>query len=116
LAGDAELVYVGEKNTPKCVFRVIANTGWGDFSHAEGFDVVLWGKRAEGIAAYLTRGTRIYAEGETRTRSWEGADGQSRYRTEVIADEIVLLGAGDGEGSAAAALSEPFIDEDGVPF
>jgi single-strand DNA-binding protein len=92
LAGDAELVYVGEKNTPKCTFRVISTTGWGDYEHTEGFNVIVWGKRAEGLASYLTKGTRIYVEGETRTRSWEGGDGQRRYRTEVAASDVLLLG------------------------
>jgi single-strand DNA-binding protein len=116
LAGDAELVCVGEKNTPKCAFRVIANTGWGDFSRTEGFDFVLWGKRAVGIAAYLTKGTRIFVAGETRTRSWESADGQRRYRTEVIADEIILLGTGAGDSGASTPPDEPLSGENGVPF
>ncbi len=96
LAADAELVHVGDKNTAKCSFRVIANTGYGDYEHTEGFNVVLWAKRAEGIAPYLAKGTRVYVEGETRTRSWEDKDGQKRYRTEVVAGEIVLLGKGNG--------------------
>jgi single-strand DNA-binding protein len=97
LAGDAELAYVGAKNTPKASFRVIVNTGWGDYAHTEGFDVVLWGKRAESLRPYLGKGTRVYAEGETRTRTWVGDDGQRRYRSEVIADEVVLLGSGNGD-------------------
>jgi single-strand DNA-binding protein len=98
LAGDAELVHVGDKNTAKCSFRVIANTGYGDYEHTEGFNVVLWAKRAEGIAPYLAKGTRVYVEGETRTRSWEDKEGQKRYRTEVVAGEIVLLGSKNGNG------------------
>jgi single-strand DNA-binding protein len=97
LAGDTELAYVGAKNTPKASFRVIVNTGWGDYAHTEGFDVVLWGKRAESLRPYLGKGARVYAEGETRTRSWVGDDGQRRYRSEVIADEVVLLGSGNGD-------------------
>ena len=96
LAADAELVHVGQKHTAKCGFRVVTNTGFGDYEHTEGFNVVIWAKRAEALAPYLAKGTRVYVEGETRTRSWEGDDGQKRYRTEVVASEIVLLGGGNG--------------------
>jgi single-strand DNA-binding protein len=114
LAGDAQLVHVGEKNTPKCSFRVIANTGWADHQHAEGFDIVVWAKRAEGIVNHLTRGMRVYVEGETRTRSWEGEDGQRRYRTEVVASEIVLLGRSAGDGFHDDC--EACAGEEAVPF
>ncbi len=107
---DADLVHVGEKNTAKCSFRVIVNTGWGDYEHTEGFDVVVWGKRAASLHPYLTKGTRIFVEGETRTRSWEGDDGQRRYRTEVVASEVILLGGGSGSGSRGGQ------EEDDIQF
>ncbi len=122
LAKDAELSYVGEKNTAKCEVRVIANTGFGDYEHVEGFNVTLWGKRAEGVSQYLTKGTRVYVEGETRTRSWVGDDGQKHYRTEVRADELVLLGSGNGRGGGSpSSVDEPPPntgdgDIDGIPF
>ncbi len=116
LAGDAELVYVGEKDTPRCTFRVISTTGWGDYKHTEGFNVIVWGKRAEGLTSYLTKGTRIYVEGETRTRSWKGEDGQRRYRTEVVASDVLLLGNGPG---AASDPNEDYVRDaewNRVPF
>lgn len=98
LAADAELARVGDKETPKLTFRAIVNTGFGDHEHTEGFNVVVWGKRAESLAPYLKKGQRVYAEGETRTHSWEGSDGQKRMRTEVVISpfrgDIVLLGNG----------------------
>jgi single-strand DNA-binding protein len=120
LAKDAELTYVGEKNTPKCEVRVIANTGFGDYEHTEGFNVVIWGKRAEAVSQYLTKGTRVYVEGETRTHSWEDNAGQRRYRTEVRADELVLLG-GNGRGNGGSNVPDDDIppddvDLDGIPF
>jgi single-strand DNA-binding protein len=96
LVDDAQLAHVGQKRTPKCVFRLVANTGWGEYEHTEGFNVVLWSKRAESLSPYLTRGARLYVEGETRTRSWQGDDGQRHYRTEVVAGEIMLLSSGNG--------------------
>lgn len=118
LADDAELVYVGAKNTPKASFRVVVNTGWGEYEHTEGFNVIVWGKRAESLHPYLTKGLRLYAEGETRTRSWEGNDGQRRYRTEVIASEIVLLGNGNGRNDNGGSHHDDGVDyeEDPIPF
>ena len=101
LAGDAELRTVGEKGTPKLSFRVIANTGYGDYEHTEGFNVILWGKRAEGLAPHLTKGKKVFVTGETRTHSWDGEDGQKKYRTELVASDIVLLGGGAGAGDDA---------------
>lgn len=58
-------------------------------------DVVLW--RAENLANYLTKGKQVYVEGRLQTRSYDDKDGNKRYRTEVIAEDVVLLG-GRGEG------------------
>jgi len=118
LADDSELRYVGEKGTAKLTFRVIANTGYGDYEHTEGFNVVVWGKRAEGLAPYLVKGKRVFAAGETRTHSWEDEDGKRRYRTEVVVSpgggEIVLLWGGNGNGKPHVEPEEP--EEEPIPF
>jgi single-strand DNA-binding protein len=54
--------------------------------------VVVWGKQAESLAPYLTKGTQIYVEGRLSTRKWEDKEGQERYTTEIKADRITLLG------------------------
>lgn len=124
LASDAQLARVGQNRTPKCSFRLIANTGWGEYEHTEGFNVVLWGKRAESLSPYLTKGARLYVEGETRTRSWQGNDGQRRYRTEVVANEVILLSSG-GNGARGNGHvedddehpgDEDYEDEGYVPY
>lgn len=85
--------------------------------------VTVWGKSAEKLQPYLTRGKQIYVEGRLQTRQWE-KDGQKHYTTEVKADRIVLLG-GRGERSedrdAEARYAEPAADvapvtSDDVPF
>jgi single-strand DNA-binding protein len=118
LAADNELVYVGEKETPKLTCRVIANTGFGEYEHAQGFDVVLWGKRAEGLHPYLTKGTRVYLEGETRTRNWDDDDGQTHYRTEVVISpyggDIVLLGGNGRQVAEGESAGEEPTGE--IPF
>ena len=100
--------------------------------------VVLWGKTAESLTEYLTKGKQIYVEGRLQTRQWDDKDGNKRYTTEIRGDRIVLLGgggrgAGGGGGyggasrgagtdemgggghGAEAPPSEPLTDDD-IPF
>ena len=91
--------------------------------------VVLWGKSAESLTEYLTKGKQIYVEGRLQTRQWDDKDGNKRYTTEIRGDRIVLLGGGGGRGApmergdagpAHAAApgpdpAEPLTDDD-IPF
>ena len=60
--------------------------------------VILWGKTAETLQDYLTKGKQIYVEGRLQTRQWDDKDGNKRYTTEIKADRITLLGGGGGGG------------------
>ncbi len=117
LGKDAELVVVGEKNTPKASFSVAATTGFGDKEHTEWFNVVIWGKRAEALTQYLTKGQKVLVTGETRTRSWQNEAGETRYFTEVVITpyfgDVVLLGNGQ---RSPVAQEEPPEEGDGIPF
>lgn len=70
-------------------------------------NVVMWRKLAEIAAQYLKKGRRLYVEGRLQTRSWDGQDGQKKYRTEIVADNMIMLdggqGAAGGNYSPAAA-------------
>ena len=55
------------------------------------FSVVAWNKLAEQCNQFLTKGKLVYVEGRLHNRSWEGADGQKHYRTEVIANRVTFL-------------------------
>jgi single-strand DNA-binding protein len=73
----------------------------------EWHNVVIWGKRAEALAKIMTKGTRIFVEGGLRTSSYDDRDGNKRYRTEVVAQNILLQGqagrgGAGGSGSAGA--------------
>jgi single-strand DNA-binding protein len=63
-------------------------------------NVVLWRKLADIAAQYLKKGARVYIEGRLQTRQWEGQDGVKRNRTEIIADNLIML---DSRGSATTA-------------
>jgi len=76
---------------------------------------VLWGKLAEIAVQYLSKGRRVYAEGRLQTREWVGTDGNKRYRTEIVVDNMIMLDGSRGEGGntfSSAGNSKP---SDGVP-
>lgn len=67
--------------------------------------VVVWGKRAEALGKLLSKGERLYVEGAARTSSWEDDNGSKRYRTQVVARNVILCGgkrAGDFPPAGAA--------------
>jgi len=65
--------------------------------------IVLWGKQAESLQEYLTKGKQIYVEGRLQTRQWDDKDGNKRYTTEIKADRITLLGGGGGGGRSSSS-------------
>lgn len=94
--------------------------------------VVLWGKSAESLNEYLTKGKQIYVEGRLQTRQWDDKDGNKRYTTEIRGDRVVLLGGGGGGGRSGGGMdrgggdhmgghgpgpdmAEPLTDDD-IPF
>jgi single-strand DNA-binding protein len=99
-------------------------------------DVVVWNmggrKLAEIAGQYLKKGSLVYIEGRLQTRSWDGQDGQKRYRTEVNANDIQFLESRAGEGAEGGPRVAPFpapardegaagpgdgdIDPDDIPF
>ncbi len=77
-------------------FSVATNRRWRDSNgnqheQAEFHNVVTWGKLAEICEQFLDKGRRVYVEGRLQTRSWEGQDGVKRYRTEIIASNVIML-------------------------
>jgi len=88
-------------------------------------NVVLWRKLGEIAGQYLNKGRRVYIEGRLETRSWDGQDGVKRYKTEIVADNMIMLDGPRGSGDTPAASSsspEPIndtIDEirvEDIPF
>lgn len=59
-------------------------------------NVVLWRKLAEIAAQYLKKGQRVYIEGRLQTRSWDGTDGKKNYKTEIVAENMIMLDGGKG--------------------
>ena len=90
-----------------CSFSVATNMRWTDKDgqqqeRAEYHNIVAWRKLAEICAQYLGKGRKVYIEGRLQTRDWEGQDGQKRYRTEIVADNMIIL---DKKGSGGSPMS-----------
>ncbi|NIF61138.1 single-stranded DNA-binding protein [Burkholderia sp. Cy-647] len=62
--------------------------------------VAFFGRLAEIVNEYLKKGSSVYIEGRLRTRKWQGQDGQDRYSTEIVADQMQMLGGRSGAGSS----------------
>jgi single-strand DNA-binding protein len=93
-------------------FSVATTTVWKDSSGAkqektEWHDVVAWERLAQICGEYLHKGKQVYVEGSLQTRSWEDQNGQKRYKTEIKANNVVMLGARDASRAVAAPGSGP---------
>ncbi|MDZ7644850.1 MAG: single-stranded DNA-binding protein [Woeseiaceae bacterium] len=69
--------------------------------------VAMFGRLAEIAAEYLRKGSQVYIEGKLRTRKWQDKQGNDRYTTEIIADEMQMLGGRSGGGAPAMSGSGP---------
>ena len=100
LGRDAETSFTASQ-TAVTKFSVATSRRWKDQQSGEWKEetnwsnIILW--RGENVAPYLTKGTKVYVEGRLQTRSYEDKDGKKVWVTEVIADEVILVG-GRGEG------------------
>lgn len=91
--------------------------------------IVLWGKTAEALAEYLTKGKQVSVTGKLQTRQWDDKDGNKRYTTEIRGDRVVLLGSGNRQdnnrgghvrdeevGTAADPATTSEFDDSDIPF
>lgn len=83
----------------------------------EWHNVTVFGKRAEGLSRVLGKGSRLLVEGSIRTSSYE-KDGQKRFTTEIVANDILLQGGGPERRAqpASAAPRSADVDDDDIPF
>ena len=87
---------------------VATNESWKDKQTGEQKDrtewhrVAMFGRLAEIAAEYLRKGSQVYIEGRLRTRKWQDQNGNDRWTTEIIADEMQMLGGRTGAGAPAS--------------
>ncbi|CAN7508969.1 single-stranded DNA-binding protein [Trinickia sp. LjRoot230] len=68
--------------------------------------VVFFGRLAEIVNEYLKKGSAVYIEGRIRTRKWQGQDGQDRYSTEIVAEQMQMLGGRGGAGGGGGGMGD----------
>ena len=94
LGQDPEVKDAG--NTPVANFSIATNENWTDKSgekqeRTEWHNIVAWDKLADLAGNYLHKGSNIYCEGKLQTRSWESQEGEKKYRTEVVINQLQFL-------------------------
>jgi len=113
-------------------FTIATSERWKDKTSGEMQErtewhrIVAWGKLGEICGEYLAKGRQVYIEGKIQTRQWDDKDGNKRYTTEIVANEMKMLGSkdsGDGQRSAGPSsvpeYSGPPLAEDKddeIPF
>jgi single-strand DNA-binding protein len=113
LGADAETRFT-QNGTPVSRVSLAMNRQWTDsdkqvHEETDWMSIVIW--NMENLAAYLTKGSKLYVEGRLQTRFYDDKDGVKRYVTEVVAQNLVLLGgnghsSGNGNGGGASEQSE----------
>lgn len=110
--------------------RIATSESWKDKQtgeqneRTEWHSVAMFGRLAEIAAEYLRKGSQVYIEGRLRTRKWQDKQGNDRYTTEIVADEMQMLGGRSGGGapmgdsgpSRAPAQESPSDFDDDIPF
>jgi len=106
LGADPELKYTPSSravcNLRLATSEVFKDKGGQRQERVEWHRVTVWGDMAENCAKYLAKGRSVFVEGKLQTRSWD-KDGQKHYATDVVADRVVFLGGGGGEGRGDGA-------------
>ena len=97
-----------------CNFSIATTDSWKDKSgqkqeRTEWHNIVIYRKLAEIAGEYLKKGRPVYIEGRLQTRKWQTKEGQDRYTTEIIADQMQMLGGREGGGASSSYDS---MDED----
>ena len=82
-----------------CELRLATSESWNDKNgqrqeRTEWHRIVVWGKRAEVCSKYLAKGRQVFVEGRIQTRTYDDKDGNKRYMTEIIANDVQFLGGG----------------------
>lgn len=97
---------------PVASFGIATNLVWTDQSgqqqkKTEFHNIIAWRRLADICAKYLRRGSKVYVEGRLQTTDWTGQDGIKRYRTEIVAENLIMLDTKAGFAGAPSAPSSP---------
>jgi single-strand DNA-binding protein len=112
LGRDPEMRYT-PSGRPVTSFSLATSRSWTSaegerHAETEWFNIVAWGNLAEICKEYLTKGQQVYIEGRLQTRGWEDETGKKHFRTEVVANEMIMLGDRRGSENTAIHQGEGF--------
>ena len=124
LGADPEVKYM-PSGSAVANLSIATTEGWKDKQTGEKQEktewhrVVLFARLAEIAGEYLRKGAQVYVEGRLQTRKWQGKDGQDRYTTEIVGNELQMLGGSTGSKPetkpTTAPNTKPDFDDD-IPF
>lgn len=95
--------------------RVWKDANGGQQDRTEFHNIVAWRKLGEICAQYLRKGKQVYIEGHLQTRSWDDQSGKKQYRTEIVADNMIMLGNKSDGGSPMSAPAQPSAQASPAP-
>lgn len=113
LTRDPELRYTSS-NIATATFSIAVNRNFANQNgerEADFINIVVWRKQAENVKNYLTKGSQVAIDGRIQTRTYDGQDGQKRYVTEVVADNVQFLDSKSQASSGANPSPYDFGDE-----
>ena len=120
LGTDPEMRYTPNGN-PVTSFRIATSRSYTSsdgerHEETEWFTVVAWNQLAEVCNQYLSKGRRAYVDGRLRSSTWQGQDGQTRFRNEIVAERVLFLDRAQGGPGSPEGEGESPLDEDSLPF
>lgn len=118
LTKDPELRYTSS-NIATASFTVAVNrtfTNQNGEREADFINIVVWRKQAENVKNYLNKGSQVAIDGRIQTRTYDGQDGQRRYVTEVVADNVQFLDTKSSSGNASKSYSAPAFNDNTSPY
>jgi len=131
LGADPEMRHT-PSGRPVATFNVATNEQWKTAdgeqqSRTEWHRIVAWGRLAEICGQYLQKGSQVYIEGRIQSRSWEDKQSVTRRTTEIVANNLLMLGRAPGSSAEEAPVgqsqeqeatvqSSDDLDDDDIPF
>ncbi|MGJ8522993.1 Single-stranded DNA-binding protein [Carnimonas sp. R-84981] len=115
---DPEVRFMPSGN-PVCNLRLATTDSWSDRQtgqrqeRTEWHSIVLFNKLAEIAQQYVKKGSRLYIEGRLQTRQWQGQDGQNRYSTEIVANDMQMLDSRGGDGGNSGGQQGGYQQQSG---
>ena len=108
-----------------CSFGVATNRVYRDRDgkkqeQTDFHNIVVFGRQADTVAQYLKKGSSVFVEGRIQNRSWEGKDGEKKYRTEIVAERVQFgprsTGSGQARAQGGSSAEEPMDGGTGIDY